>query len=117
MFKSHIFGSPTIVSTDAEVNRFVLQSDATVFVPCYPKSVSELMGEFSILSINGSLHRKIHGLVGGFFKSHQLKSQITAEMQNTVQQSMKDWREDQPVFIQDVTKSVSSLSHTHTNTH
>ncbi|XP_028792094.1 3-epi-6-deoxocathasterone 23-monooxygenase CYP90D1-like [Neltuma alba] len=107
VFKSHIFGSPTIVSMDAEVNRFVLQSDAAVFVPSYPKSVSELMGEFSILSINGSLHRRIHGLVGGFFKSHQLKSQITKEMQNYIQQSMANWSEDRPVFIQDVTKSIA----------
>ncbi|KAI9079242.1 hypothetical protein K1719_038847 [Acacia pycnantha] len=107
VFKSHMFGSPTIVSTDAEVNRFVLQSDATVFVPCYPKSVSELMGELSILCINGRLHRKIHGLVAGFFKSHRLKSQITTEMQSYVQQSMATWSEDRPVFIQDVAKTIA----------
>ncbi|KAK4269258.1 hypothetical protein QN277_022442 [Acacia crassicarpa] len=107
VFKSHMFGSPTIVSTDAEVNRFVLQSDATVFVPCYPKSVSELMGELSILCINGRLHRKIHCLVAGFFKSHRLKSQITTEMQSFVQQSMANWNEDRPVFIQDVAKSIA----------
>ncbi|KAF7843474.1 3-epi-6-deoxocathasterone 23-monooxygenase isoform X2 [Senna tora] len=104
VFKSHIFGSPTIISTDAEVNKFVLQSDASVFVPSYPKSLSELMGEFSILAINGNLHRRIHGLVGGFFKSQHLKSQITTEMQTYVQQSMASWSEDRPVYIQDETK-------------
>ncbi|GMP41588.1 LOW QUALITY PROTEIN: hypothetical protein CsSME_00011634 [Camellia sinensis var. sinensis] len=43
VFKSHLFGSPTIVSTDAEVSRFVLQSDGKAFVPSYPKSLTELM--------------------------------------------------------------------------
>lgn len=39
VFKSHIFGTATIVSTDAEVNKTVLQSDSTAFVPFYPKTV------------------------------------------------------------------------------
>ena len=65
VFKSHIFGSPTIVSTEAEVNRFILQSDASIFVPSYPKSLTELMGKSSILSINGSLQRRVHAVAEG----------------------------------------------------
>ncbi|XWS20157.1 hypothetical protein CRYUN_Cryun31cG0076600 [Craigia yunnanensis] len=107
VFKSHIFGTPTIVSTDAEVSRFVLQSDAKAFVPFYPKSLTELMGKSSILLINGSLQRKIHGLIGSFFKSPHLKDQITRDMQNYVQQSMDKWRDDQPIYIQDETKNIA----------
>ncbi|KAK8641863.1 hypothetical protein V6N13_011234 [Hibiscus sabdariffa] len=107
VFKSHIFGTPTIVSTDAEVSRFVLQSDAKAFVPFYPKSLTELMGKSSILLINGSLQRKIHGLIGSFFKSPHLKHQTTRDMQSYVQQAMDKWRDDQPVFIQDETKTIS----------
>ncbi|KAI9109395.1 hypothetical protein K1719_019449 [Acacia pycnantha] len=69
VFKSHIFGSPMIVSTDAE--------------------------------------RRIHGLIGAFFKSHQLKSQITRDMQEYVQESMANWREDSLVYIQDETKNIA----------
>ena len=98
------------MSTDADVNKFILQSDAKVFVPSYPKSLTELMGKSSILLINGSLQRRIHGLVGAFFKSQQLKAQITRDMQKYVQESMANWREDLPVYIQDETKNVSSLS-------
>ncbi|KAI4329161.1 hypothetical protein L6164_021454 [Bauhinia variegata] len=107
VFKSHIFGSPTIVSTDAEVNKFILQSDAKVFVPSYPKSLTELMGESSILLINGSLQRRIHGLIGAFFKSQQLKAQITRDMQKYVQESMANWREEHPIYIQDQTKNIA----------
>ncbi|XP_052307101.1 3-epi-6-deoxocathasterone 23-monooxygenase CYP90D1 isoform X2 [Populus trichocarpa] len=105
VFKSHIFGSPTIVSTDAEVSKFILQSDARLFVPSYPKSLTELMGKSSILLINGSLQRRIHGLIGAFFKSPHLKAQITRDMQSYVQESMEKWREDHPIFIQDETKN------------
>ncbi|XP_027343428.1 3-epi-6-deoxocathasterone 23-monooxygenase CYP90D1-like [Abrus precatorius] len=107
VFKSHIFGSPTIVSTDADVNKFIMQSDAKVFVPSYPKSLIELMGESSILVINGSLHRRIHGLLGAFFKSQQLKAQVTRDMHKYVQESMANWREDHPIYIQDETKNIA----------
>ncbi|KAM6601604.1 hypothetical protein CsatA_021213 [Cannabis sativa] len=107
VFKSHIFGSPAIVSTDAEVSKFILQSDAKVFVPSYPKSLTELMGKSSILLINGSLQRRIHGLVGGFFKSPQLKAQITRDMYKYVQESMTNWTHDRPIYIQDETKTIA----------
>lgn len=74
VFRSHLFGSATVVTSDAEVSRFVLQSDARAFVPWYPRSLTELMGKSSILLINGSLQRRVHGLVGAFFKSPQLKA-------------------------------------------
>ncbi|KAE9467913.1 hypothetical protein C3L33_00180, partial [Rhododendron williamsianum] len=88
VFKSHLFGSPTIVSTDAEVSKYVLQSDGKVFVPSYPKSLTELLGKSSVLLINGSLHRRVHGLIGAFFKSPHLKSQITRDMQNYAKKKM-----------------------------
>ncbi|KAA8540296.1 hypothetical protein F0562_024141 [Nyssa sinensis] len=107
VFKSHIFGSPTIVSTDAEVSRFILQSDAKSFVPSYPKSLTELMGKSSILLINGCLQRRIHGLIGAFFKSPQLKAQITRDMQKYVQESIANWRDDHPIYIQDEAKNIA----------
>ncbi|KAK6914764.1 Cytochrome P450 [Dillenia turbinata] len=107
VFKSHIFGNPTIVSTDGEVSKFVLQSDARVFVPSYPKSLTELMGKSSILLINGSLQRRIHGLIGAFFKSTNLKAQITQDMQNYVQQAMQMWSDHHPVYLQDETKNIA----------
>lgn len=123
MFKSHIFGKRTIVSTDAEVSRAVLQSDARAFVPCYPKSLTELMGKDSILVINGSLQRRIHGLVGGFFKSPAVKAQIASDMRMNLQRAMDSWPcsstkdvhgGDQHhsclVFLQDEAKHVSTFS-------
>ncbi|XP_037493237.1 3-epi-6-deoxocathasterone 23-monooxygenase CYP90D1 [Jatropha curcas] len=107
VFKSHIFGTPTIVSTDAEVSKFILQSDAKTFVPSYPKSLTELMGKSSILLINGSLQKRIHGLIGAFFKSALLKAQITRDMQVYVQESMNKWKYDQPIYIQDETKNIA----------
>ncbi|WOK97006.1 Cytochrome P450 [Canna indica] len=106
VFKSHVFGSPTVVSTDAEVSKFILQSDADVFVPWYPKSLTELMGKSSILMINGSLQRRVHGLIGAFFKSEHLKAQITGDMQRYVAETMSHWSDGQLVLVQDEAKHI-----------
>ncbi|CAA2968664.1 3-epi-6-deoxocathasterone 23-monooxygenase [Olea europaea subsp. europaea] len=107
VFKSHIFGSATLISTDAEVSRIILQSDAKTFVPSYPKSLTDLMGKSSILLISGSLQRRMHGLIGSFFKSPNLKAQITRDMQKYLLESTAKWAEDYPVYIQDKTKIIA----------
>ena len=110
--------SPSVVTSDPEVSRFVLQSDARAFVPWYPRSLTELMGKSSILLINGSLQRRVHGLVGAFFKSPQLKAQVTADMQRRVGRAMDTWSKRHhrsmssngggalPVRVQDEARSV-----------
>ncbi|GJN05530.1 hypothetical protein PR202_ga23164 [Eleusine coracana subsp. coracana] len=109
VFRSHLFGSSTVVTSDAEVSRFVLQSDARAFVPWYPRSLTELMGKSSILLINGSLQRRVHGLVGAFFKSPQLKAQVTADMQRRLAPAIDAWRDLGPgarLRIQDHAKTI-----------
>ncbi|KAL6626916.1 hypothetical protein ACP70R_030642 [Stipagrostis hirtigluma subsp. patula] len=109
VFRSHLFGSATVVTADAEVSRFVLQSDARAFVPWYPRSLTELMGKSSILLINGSLQRRVHGLVGAFFKSPQLKAQVTADMQRRLAPAFAAWRDQGPgarLRIQDHAKTM-----------
>ncbi|ONK76599.1 uncharacterized protein A4U43_C03F29980 [Asparagus officinalis] len=104
VFKSHLFGKPTIVSTDPEVSKFILQSVSEDFVPFFPGSLTELVGKSSILVINGSLQRRVHGLIGSFFKSPILKAHITADMQRDLQEIMASWRDDQIVYIQEEAK-------------
>ncbi|KAG0517316.1 hypothetical protein BDA96_09G078700 [Sorghum bicolor] len=119
VFKSHLWGSPAVVSSDPEVSRAVLQADASAFVPWYPRSLMELMGQSSILVLGGGLQRRVHGLAGAFFKSPQLKAQVTADMQRRVGRAMDVWSRRHhrsmssngcggapPVRVQDEAKSI-----------
>nr|AAV59373.1 putative cytochrome P450 [Oryza sativa Japonica Group] len=92
VFRSHLWGSPAVVSADAEASRAVLQSDASAFVPWYPRSLMELMGESSILVLGGALQRRVHGLAGAFFKSPELKARVTADMRSRLAAAMDAWR-------------------------
>ncbi|KAL6865192.1 hypothetical protein ACP4OV_016343 [Aristida adscensionis] len=111
VFRSHLWGSPAVVSSDAEVSRAVMQADASAFVPWYPRSLMELMGESSILVLGGALQRRVHGLAGAFFKSPHLKTQVTADMQRRVARAVDAWSlaaggAAAPVRVQDEAKSI-----------
>lgn len=106
MFRSHILGTPIIVSTDPDVNKAVLQNHGNVFIPAYPKSIRELFGEFSILQMNGVLQKKLHSLIGGFLRSPQLKATITTDIETSVKLSLASWSNMQPVLVQPQTKKV-----------
>ncbi|XP_042495258.1 3-epi-6-deoxocathasterone 23-monooxygenase CYP90C1 [Macadamia integrifolia] len=108
VFKSHLLGRPIIVSTDPYVNKVVLQNNGSTFVPYYPKSVSELMGKDSILKMSGSMHKRVHGLLGSFLKSPQFKSRITRVIEKSVLLSMENWKDsNDPIYIQEETKKIT----------
>ena len=100
---------PIVVSTDPEVNKAVLQNNGSVFIPCYPKSITELLGKSSILQMNGSLQKRVHALVGGFFRSPQLKARITRDIEKSVKHSLLNWNDHKnyPLYLQEETKKVS----------
>ncbi|XP_022638447.1 3-epi-6-deoxocathasterone 23-monooxygenase isoform X2 [Vigna radiata var. radiata] len=106
VFKTSILGTGVIVSTDPEVNKVILQNHGNIFVPAYPKSVRELMGDYSILQMNGNMHRKIHSLLGGFLRSPQFKARITTDIQHSVKQCFATWTH-QPIYVQDQVKKIT----------
>uniref|UniRef100_A0A7N0UF13 22alpha-hydroxysteroid 23-monooxygenase n=2 Tax=Kalanchoe fedtschenkoi TaxID=63787 RepID=A0A7N0UF13_KALFE len=109
VFKTHILGFPIIVSTDAEVNKVILQNQGNVFIPNYPKSISELLGESSILQMNGSRHKKVHTIIASFLKSPHFKSRITSVIQHSVIRSLSAWSKmnQSCIYIQDETKKIT----------
>ncbi|XP_028807242.1 3-epi-6-deoxocathasterone 23-monooxygenase CYP90C1 [Neltuma alba] len=107
VFKTNILGSEVIVSADAEVNNMILQNQGNVFVPAYPKSIRELMGQHSILQMNGNLHRKLHSLIAGFLRSPLLKSRIAADIQRSVTHCLASWNHHPFIYVQDEVKKIT----------
>ncbi|XP_050383105.1 cytochrome P450 724B1 [Argentina anserina] len=69
VFKSHLFGSPTIVSCDLELNMFVLQNEEKLFQASYPKPIHGILGKYSLLIVSGDLHRKLRNVGVSFIAS------------------------------------------------
>jgi len=108
VFKTNIIGTPIIISTDAEVNKVVLQNHGNTFVPAYPKSITELLGENSILSINGPHQKRLHTLIGAFLRSPHLKDRITRDIEASVVLTLASWAQLPLVHVQEEIKKVLS---------
>ncbi|KAL3525339.1 hypothetical protein ACH5RR_013711 [Cinchona calisaya] len=109
VFRTHILGKAIIVSTDPDVNKVVLQNHGNAFIPHYPKSISELLGKYSILHINGPLQKRLHALIGGFLRSPQFKAEITRNIEKSVQHVFSSWMENQDrrIYIQLESKKIA----------
>ncbi|XP_027348045.1 cytochrome P450 724B1 [Abrus precatorius] len=74
VFKSHLFGSPTIVSCDFELNLLILQNEGKLFPVDYPNVMHKILGKFSLLIVKGGLHRKLRSTVVSFVSATKYES-------------------------------------------
>ncbi|XP_051140680.1 cytochrome P450 724B1 [Andrographis paniculata] len=72
VFRSHLFGCPTIVSCDLELNTFVLQNEEKYFQSSYPKPIHDVLGKLSMMLVSGSLHKKLRSVTVGFINASRL---------------------------------------------
>ncbi|XP_057492007.1 3-epi-6-deoxocathasterone 23-monooxygenase CYP90C1 [Actinidia eriantha] len=107
VFKTHLLGRAVIVSTDPEVNKVVLLNQDNIFIPYYPKSVIELLGKSSILQLNGTVHRRLHALIAGFFRSPHLKARITTHIEDSVKLTLSTWETKPTVYVQHETQKIT----------
>ncbi|KAL9274548.1 3-epi-6-deoxocathasterone 23-monooxygenase CYP90C1-like protein [Drosera capensis] len=107
VFRTHLLGKPVIASTDPDVNKVIMNNHDNTFIPSYPKSITELFGETSILRMDGALHKKVHATLARFLKSPHLKSRITRDIEASVKLSLAGWSTDRLIYVQDETKKIT----------
>ncbi|CAN6244897.1 unnamed protein product [Urochloa humidicola] len=66
VFRSHLFGAPTVVSCDAALNHFVLHNEDRLFQCSYPGPVRGILGESSLLVVTGDRHRRLRAVAVAF---------------------------------------------------
>ncbi|KAI5678873.1 hypothetical protein M9H77_09823 [Catharanthus roseus] len=91
VFKSHILGSPTIISMDPELNRYILLNESKGLVPGYPQSTLDVLGENNIGAVSGSTHKKIRGSLMLLISSSAIKDQMLPKMDRDMRIFLQNW--------------------------
>ncbi|CAL9014708.1 unnamed protein product [Prunus brigantina] len=91
VFKSHLFGSPTIVSCDLELNMFILQNEEKLFQASYPKAMYGILGKHSLLIISGELHRKLRSIAVSFIANSKSDPDFLHWVQKLSISMMDSW--------------------------
>jgi len=92
LFKTHIFGSPTLVVIGAEANRFLLTNENKYFSNNWPKSTRVLLGSASISVQKDKIHQKRRKLLSQAFQPRALAGYATT-MEDIIHQYFKRWEE------------------------
>jgi cytochrome P450 family 724 subfamily B1 len=92
VFKSHLFGEPTVVSCDTELNQLVFQNEERLFQCSYPGSVRGILGRSSLFFITGERHRKIRGLSVAFAASTGLRPAYLTDVDRTAHDIIASWQ-------------------------
>ncbi|RZC84393.1 hypothetical protein C5167_047179 [Papaver somniferum] len=105
VFTTHLFGKPTVFSTDPDVNRYILQNEGRLFESSYPSSITKLLGKHSLLIIKGNLHKKLHSLTTSFANSSIIRDHLLVDVNRLVKLNLNSWNDH--VLLQDEAKKIT----------
>lgn len=104
IYKSNLFGEPTIVSADPGFNRFVLQNEGKLFECSYPKSIGGILGKWSMLVLVGDMHRDMRVISLNFLSHARLRTHLFKEVEKHALLVLGSWGENRSFSAQDEAK-------------
>ncbi|KAI5651178.1 hypothetical protein M9H77_37183 [Catharanthus roseus] len=99
IFKSHLFGTPTIVSCDLELNTFILQNEEKFFKVYYPKPVKDILGKFSMIIVSGEEHKKLRSVAVNFITISKSSLDFLGYVEKLAIKVMEPWKNQREVFF------------------
>ncbi|KAL5725807.1 Cytochrome P450 85A [Ranunculus cassubicifolius] len=108
-FKSHLLGSPIVVSMDPEVNRHILLSEGKGLVPGYPQSMLDILGKCNIAAVHGATHKSMRGALLGIINPSNIKENLLPKIDDFMRSHLNNW-DGKTVDIQQKTKEMALSS-------
>ncbi|XP_038970431.1 cytochrome P450 90B1-like [Phoenix dactylifera] len=109
IFRSNLLGTPTIVSADAELNRFILCNDGRLFEPSWPTALVNILGKKSMLTASGDTHHYLKSLAINFMSIPRLRSHFLGDAEQSILQTFSTWMEHTPFPLKAAAIKVTSM--------
>ncbi|KAG6471622.1 hypothetical protein ZIOFF_069066 [Zingiber officinale] len=91
IYRSNLFGYPTIVSADVGLNKFVLQNEGKLFECSYPSSIGGILGKWAMLVQVGDMHLKMRMIAFNFTNNASLRSRLLPEVERHSLLVLRSW--------------------------
>ncbi|KAI4385655.1 hypothetical protein MLD38_003651 [Melastoma candidum] len=109
LFKTHVFGEPTVFFTEPETNRLLLQNEGKLFECSYPGSISNLLGRHSLLLMKGALHKRMHSLTMSLGSSSVIRDHLLVDMDRLIRSNLA-WWSDRILLMEEAKKITFELT-------
>ncbi|RZC52583.1 hypothetical protein C5167_021003 [Papaver somniferum] len=112
VFKTSLVWQSFVVSTDPEVNHMIMsQQEGQSFEFWYPDSFKKILGEASLLTLHGSIHKYIRNMVLSFVGPESLKQKLLPHVVHGVQRNLSLWaNEDSVDLVESVKEMIFELT-------
>ncbi|KAJ3692477.1 hypothetical protein LUZ60_012827 [Juncus effusus] len=91
VFKTNIFGGPTVVSMDPEINKFILTHESKGFKPGYPQSMTNILGKWNFTNLTGTEHKAMRGVLMSLITAPAMKEQLLPKINEFMESYIQDW--------------------------
>ncbi|RWR82778.1 cytochrome P450 [Cinnamomum micranthum f. kanehirae] len=88
LYRTHLFGSPSIIACEPSINKFILQSD-DLFSVKWPSV--EIVGRHSLVAVNGAPHTRVRTFVVNALNKPEALKKITLAVQPRLISSLHHW--------------------------
>ncbi|KAL8052438.1 hypothetical protein ABFX02_05G004000 [Erythranthe guttata] len=109
VFKTHILGSPTIISMDEEMNRYILMNEGKGLIPGYPKSMLDILGNHNIAAVYGSTHKYMRQNILSLIGIPIIKLKLLPRIDYYIRIHLSDWDDATTINIQQKTMDMVFL--------
>ncbi|KAF8378389.1 hypothetical protein HHK36_029728 [Tetracentron sinense] len=104
MYRTHLFGSPSIIACSPAINKLILQS-AELFPIAWP--TVELVGHNSLVAVHGKPHARLRSYVSNAINQPEALKRIALLVQPHIVSSLQLWAEKGTVRAFDEVKKVT----------
>ncbi|PON47603.1 Cytochrome P450 [Parasponia andersonii] len=104
LYRTHLFGSPSIIACFPSVNKFVLKSDNT-FLLEWPKV--DLMGSTSLVAVHGKAHARLRSYVINAINRPDALRRIAVAVQPRMVAALNSWSQNGTVKAYHETRKVT----------
>lgn len=107
MYRTHLFGSPSIIACFPAINKFVFWSD-DVFIHEWPNV--DLVGQTSLGAVHGEAHTRLRSFVSNALNRPDALRRITAALQPGMVAALQSWAQKGRVKMYDEAKKVKYVT-------
>lgn len=90
IFKTHLFGRPTVIMMGAEANRFLFANENKYFIATWPPSTKILLGQGSLSMQLGDIHKSRRKILSQAFQPRALAG-YTTTMEDFTHRYLHQW--------------------------
>lgn len=109
IFKTNIFGKPTIITASAEINQFVFQNEGRLFKCSYPAGFVNIVGKYNILQTHGAMHKTLRQLSLKLVGYESIKDRLLPDVERQVIRELSRWEDGSVINLKDEAANITFI--------